>query len=266
MSSTDKNDLLMRIRELKLTPLGEREVSGLRCIDIAVGNHIASCLKGLTVNKVDKHNKGFLEFVERPPQDQVLLGRFDDIKEFIRAMRQAKAGRKSQEGNKYANLDALPVINVSRSIDFDVAVNDRQIRRDKYGEVHDDQSGAVLAVLDAHPMNLAYDIYVLSADKEPLALLCNAIAAHFAGMVGSTSFSAITNIANIEIDIECAFIDARPLAFADVSLPIMEDRLFAAKASVGVQADIIMAHAVKPLVEIIEVMSRGVKSGEHHGA
>lgn len=261
MSSTDENDLLLRIRRLKLKPTGEREVNGLRCIDIAVGNHIISSLKGLTVNNEDKHNRGFLKFVERPPQDQVLLGRFDDIKEFIRTVRQAKAGRKSQEGNKYANLDALPIINVSRSIDFDVAVNDRQIRRDKYGEIAD-EDGNVFAVLDAHPTNLAYDVYILSAEKEPLAMLCNAIAVHFAGMFGSTGFSATTNIANTEVDIECAFPDARPLAFADVSLPIMEDRLFAAKASIGVQADIIMAHAVEPLVETIEVIS----SGAIHGA
>lgn len=260
MCSTDENDLLLRIRRLKLKPTGEREVSGLRCIDIAVGNHILSCLKGLTVNSEDKHNRGFLKFVERPPQDQVLLGRFDDIKEFIRTVRQAKAGRKSQTDNKYANLDALPIINVSRSIDFDVAVNDRQISRDKYGELVDEDE-AVFAVLDAHPTNLAYDIYILSAEKEPLAMLCNAIAVHFAKMRGSVSFTATTNIANAKVDIECAFTDGRSLAFSDVSLPIMEDRVFAAKASISVQADILMAYAVEPLVETIEAFSLGAFHG-----
>ncbi|MBD2801645.1 hypothetical protein ID854_14620 [Xenorhabdus sp. M] len=54
MNNHENNDILMRLKSLKLAPLGQREVSGFRGIDIAVGNHIASCLKGLTVNQPDR--------------------------------------------------------------------------------------------------------------------------------------------------------------------------------------------------------------------
>ncbi|WP_038239096.1 hypothetical protein [Xenorhabdus szentirmaii] len=246
MSQDENNDVLMRIKSLKLTPLGEREVSGFRGIDIAVGNHIAASLKGLRVNHPDPHNQGFIEFISRPASDQMLLGRFDDIKDFIRTLRQAKAGRKSQSEDHDVNHDALPVINLSRTMDFNMMPNDRQIRRDRYGEVFDGET--IVAVLEVHPVNLVYDIVVLSAEKEPLSLLCNAIAVHFAGM-RSISFHALINIAHAEVNIECAFNEAREIAFSDVSLPVTEDRLFGARASLKVQADIIMAHAVMPQVE-----------------
>ncbi|MBD2782203.1 hypothetical protein ID852_03190 [Xenorhabdus sp. 42] len=262
MNHDENNDILMRLKSLKLAPLGQREVSGFRGIDIAVGNHIAACLKGLTVNQPDRHNQGFMDFIRRPASDQVLLGHFDDIKDFIRTLRQAKAGRKSQSDNPYANPDALPVINLSRTMDYDVMPNDRQIKRDRYGEVFEDNT--VVAVLDAHPVNLVYDIVVLSAEKEPLSLLCNAIAIHFATMI-STGFHARVNIAHAEVDIECAFNDAREIAFSDVSLPVMEDRLFGAKASIKVQADIIMAHAVVPRVEKTVVNTPKVTRRGHHG-
>ncbi|PHM51588.1 hypothetical protein [Xenorhabdus hominickii] len=246
MSNHEDNDVLMRIKSLKLKPLGEREVSGFRGIDIAVGNHIASSLKGLKVNHPDLHNQGFVEFLQRPSSDQVLLGRFDDIKDFMRTLRQAKAGRKSQSDNPDANPEALPVINLSRTMDYDVMPNDRQIKRDRYGEVFEGET--IIAVLEAHPVHLVYDIFVLSADKEPLSLLCNAIAVHFVSMI-STSFQALIQIANTDVSIECAFNEAREIAFSDVSLPVMEDRIFGAKASIKVQADIIMAHAVIPQIE-----------------
>ncbi|WP_340615840.1 hypothetical protein [Xenorhabdus entomophaga] len=262
MSKDEGHDILMRIKSLKLNPIGEREVSGFRGIDIAVGNHIASSLKGLKVNHPDLHNQGFVEFINRPSSDQVLLGRFDDIKDFIRTMRQAKAGRKSQSDNKYANPEALPVINLSRTMDYDVMPNDRQIRRDRYGEVF--EGDTIIAVLDAHPVNLVYDIFVLSAEKEPLSLLCNAIAVHFASMI-ATSFHASVKMANAEVDIECAFNAAREISFSDVSLPVMEDRIFGAKASIKVQADIIMAHAVVPQLEktVVTTAQRTIRRDSH---
>ncbi|OKP01560.1 hypothetical protein [Xenorhabdus eapokensis] len=261
MSKHEENDILMRIKSLKLNPIGEREVSGFRGIDIAVGNHIASSLKGLKVNHPDLYNQGFVEFLQRPSSDQVLLGRFDDIKDFMRTLRQAKAGRKSQSDNPYANPGALPVINLSRTMDYDVMPTDRQIKRDRYGEVF--EGNTIIAVLDAHPVNLVYDIFVLSADKEPLSLLCNAIAVHFVSMI-STSFQALIQIANADVSIECAFNEAREIAFSDVSLPVMEDRVFAAKASIKVQADILMAHAVVPLIEKTGVTApRAIHRGNH---
>ncbi|WP_323869305.1 hypothetical protein [Xenorhabdus szentirmaii] len=140
--------------------------------------------------------------------------------------------------------------------------NDRQIKRDRYGEVFEDNT--VVAVLDAHPVNLVYDIVVLSAEKEPLSLLYNAMAVHFATMI-SIGFHARVNIAHAEVDIECAFNDTREIAFTDVSLSVMEDRLFGAKASIKVQADIIMAHAVVPRVEKTVINTPKVTRRGHHG-
>ncbi|WP_426575244.1 hypothetical protein ACP179_00310 (plasmid) [Xenorhabdus stockiae] len=263
MSNHEEKDVLMRIKALKLKPLGEREVSGFRGIDIAVGNHIASSLKGLKVNQPDLHNQGFVDFLQRPSGDQVLLGRFDDIKAFMRTLRQAKAGRKSQSENPYANPDALPVINLARTMDYDLMPNDRQIKRDRYGEVF--EGDTIIAVLDAHPVNLVYDIFVLSADKEPLSLLCNAIAVHFVSMI-STGFQAQVQIANADVSIECAFNAVREMAFSDVSLPLMEDRVFAAKASINVQADILMAHAVVPQMEKTVVTAPQSTRRGHYGS
>ncbi|MGL5103039.1 MAG: hypothetical protein ACRC6N_11020 [Plesiomonas sp.] len=242
----DKQNVLARIKELKLTPTGEKEISGFRCIDVAFANQIAHALHGLCINHADGHNEAFIDFIARQPKDQVLLGKFDDIKEFVRAVRQSKAGRVSQAANPLANRDALPLINVSRSFDCIWTPTDRQIRRYRYGDVVQDD--VVISVLDAHPVQLNYKILVLSAEKESLSLICNAIGSHFVSML-STSFFAPTTISMADIDIECSFNELGGIGFNDESVPIFEDRIYAASATISVIADVITAHAVTQSVE-----------------
>ncbi|MDE1478362.1 hypothetical protein KKJ01_08965, partial [Xenorhabdus bovienii] len=72
------------------------------------------------------------------------------------------------------------------------------------------------------------------------------------------------NIANADVNIECAFNDAREISFSDVSLPVMDDRIFGAKASIKVQSDIIMAHAVAPQIEkTVVTATRAMGRGSH---
>lgn len=43
-----------------------------------------------------KRSISLVRFLEHPPQDQVLIGHFEDLRDMVRSIRQVRAGRKSQ--------------------------------------------------------------------------------------------------------------------------------------------------------------------------
>lgn len=253
--------LLFQFREKGLRPTGRREVAGLRDIDHALASHIARSIQGLYVTNETVHNKHFANFMKRPPQDQVLLGHFEDLRDMVRSIRQARAGRKSQQGNKFANLDALPIINLTRTLDVSYGFTDRQLDRIDFGELTD-ENGVVRHMISTLPMTLTYNLTVASAEKESLAILCNGIANHFY-FLRDTGFLAPTSICGINIDAECALNSLKGMMVSDVSLPVSEERLFAGQVTLEVIADNLMAIEVEAFTQRVQV---GIQVREEHHA
>lgn len=252
--------LVMRFREKGYRPSGRREVSGLRDIDTAVANQIALSLNGLFVTTETAHNRRLSHFLQRPTKDQVLVGHFEDVRDMVRSIRQAKAGRKSQHGNPFANPDALPIINVTRTLDLSYGYTERQLDREDYGEITDSESGVVKYILSTLPVTLQYIVTIASAEKEALAVLANALAQHFY-FLHDTGFDAVTSICGLDVSAECAFNNLKGFSVADVSLPVSEERLFAGQMSFDVIADSFVAYEVEAFSRRVQV---GVQvMGEH---
>lgn len=244
--------LLFQFREKGIRPTGRREVAGLRDIDHALGNLIARSLQGLFVTTETVHNRSLARFLERPPQDQVLLGHFEDLRDMVRAIRQARAGRGSQKGNKYANLDALPIINLTRTLDISYGYSERQLDRSDFGELVNSETGVTSYAISSLPMQLSYILTVVTAEKEPLAILCNALANNFYFM-HSTSFNAPTSLCGQLIDVECALNNMKGFMVSDISLPVSEERLFAGQMTIDVIADNLVAHEVESFTRRTQV-------------
>ncbi|HAV1601626.1 TPA: hypothetical protein JG832_002517 [Enterobacter hormaechei subsp. xiangfangensis] len=250
------NHLLFRFRERGLEPTGRREVTGLRDIDHALANLLATALKGLMVSEETLHNRAFARFAARPPRDQVLVGHFDDLRDMVRSIRQAKAGRPSQHGNPFANPDALPIINITRTLDLSYGYTERQLDRQDFAELQDTTTGETRFLLSTLPVTLTYNLTIASADKEPLAMLCNLLAGHFYAL-HSTSFEAVTRLAGADIELECALNNMKGTMISDVSLPVSEERLFAGQMTIEVIADTMIAHEVKQVARRYQV---GIKA------
>lgn len=253
--------MVMMFREKGLRPTGRREVAGLRDIDHALANLVARSLSGLFVTTETVHNKSLARFLERPPQDQVLIGHFEDLRDMVRSIRQARAGRKSQQGNKFANLDALPIVNLTRTLDLSYGYTERQLDRADYATLVDD-AGSVQYLLSTLPITLSYNLTVAAADKEPLAILCNAMANHFY-FLHDTGFLATTSLCGIPVEAECALNNMKGFMVSDVSLPVSEERLFAGQMTIDVIADGLMAIEVESYTSRVQV---GVQVREEHRA
>lgn len=246
-----ETDMILIFRQKSVTPTGRREVTGFRDTDHALANLLARTLQGLFVSEETTNNRAFARFIERPAKDQVLVGHFEDIREMVRAMRQAKAGRPSQHANHFVNPDALPIINLSRTLDLSYGAFERQIPRPDFGELKDDQ-GNTKFVLSALPVSLTYNLTIVSADKESLSMLCNLLVGHFYGL-HSTSFEAPTKICNTVIGLECALNNMKGAMVSDLSLPISEERLFVGQMTIEVIADTLTAHEVTPVTQRFQV-------------
>lgn len=247
-------DMVIVFREKSVEPTGRREVSGFRDIDHALANLLAKTLQGLIVSEETTFNRSFARFIERPAKDQVLIGHFEDIRDLVRSIRQAKAGRPSKYTNPFINPDALPLVNITRTFDLSYGATERQIPRPDYAELKD-SDGTVRFVISALPVSLTYNLTIVTADKESLSMLSNLLVGHFYGL-HSTSFEAPTRICQADVPIECALNNMKGAMLSDLSLPVSEERLFAGQMTVEVIADTLTAYEVTPTNRRIQV---GVK-------
>lgn len=251
------NDLLLsRLKELKLTPTGEYEVSGFVSIDNAVATYLSRIFDDARVNTLSVENKAFNRFVESPPADRVVVGKFDSVVEFLQAWRRGNANRRSKIDIPGYNREALPVINVSRT--FDVVYSGSEHKRDTAHRVGADiiygAKDRPMAVLDRTQAALSYTVSVLSAEKETLSLILNTMTLHLR-FAAHYSFPVTVNIANADIDLDCTFTDSKDLIWSDSSAPVSTERLFAAMITLTVNTDVVRALAVNPSTETVEVIS-----------
>ncbi|UAN54752.1 hypothetical protein KGP26_29845 (plasmid) [Serratia sp. JSRIV002] len=237
--------LLSRFNELNLEPTGEFEVSGFQAVDGAIAAYISRMFDKARVNTKSFENASYIRFIGSPAANRVVLGKFDDIVDFLKSLRRSDAWKAKTEKPK--NPQVLPVINVSRS--FDTAFMGIEHKRDTPGplelEVVSDGDDKPYSTIGTTNASLTYSITILAAEKETLSLLINTIGASFR-FAGHRSLSAPIKLALVETALDATFTDSRDIAFNDISAPIGEERIFAAQAVLTVSADVKMAMAVNP--------------------
>lgn len=91
--------------------------------------------------------KRFASFLNRPPAERVYVARFDNAIEFLKAVRRANAGQGRKPENQNINRDALPTVNISRTMDINYINDDQQIDR-KSSQFCEPDTGMPLAELN----------------------------------------------------------------------------------------------------------------------
>lgn len=232
----------------KLELTGIRLISDYRDIDIATTNEINRAFDNLLVDD-NQRSTDFALFLERDPKDRVVFGSFQDVREFVRAVRRSKKINVASTSEKKLsrNADTLPIVNVSRPLSIDFGNSDRQVVR-YYGAL-DNDNGDVVALVEGVPNSLQYKISVAAWDRITIDYMINALASFFFRMKSDTKFTAHVTLMNGVHDAECAFVDNMAVTFDDVSAVIEEQRLYAVEALISVNADMLVAWEVTESVE-----------------
>lgn len=238
--------LLARTREWETTRTGQMQSTGFTAADAAIAKALNDVLRGAVIVAPRPHEARYAAFLARKPEDRVFVGKFDDVLEFLRAVRQAGAGRHSvkQEDMPNLNRDALPVINLSRGFDITYDNNDHEIDRRNYADViASAQDDEPLAEIEAAQASLNYTITLIASDKDTLSLMCNTLAANFRSRL-STRFMAHDKLAGWPVELNCSIQDAKSIMFSDMSPPFSQERIYACQTSMIVMVDVLTAYEV----------------------
>ncbi|WP_193568694.1 baseplate [Citrobacter sp. NCU1] len=236
-------ELLAKTRQWEKTRTGKFEITGFAATDDAVAREINSIFSNVVVTHVTRDRERFAAFLARAPQDRVFVGNFDNVVEFLGAVRRAAAGRRSIPSSESINRDAMPFINISRSFDADYDSNDNQRDRDDLADLYGSDGITPVAEVSATQVVLTYNVTLIAAEKSTLSLMCNTLASSMRWRE-STSFTAIDRLVHLPVEIDCSFQDAKGIGYSDLSTPIMENRIFAAQATLTVMADMMTAFEV----------------------
>jgi hypothetical protein len=252
---TADKTVLMRIGEWKTTRTGKNQTTGLAHVDTALAMLISGMFSNVLIVEPQKEEQRFAAFLERSPADRVFVGRYDNAVEFLKAVRRADAGQGRYPNNHPKkhdiNRDALPMVNISRSMDISYENDDQQIDRRIGAWFREPKTEKPLANLEYTQAIITYDLTLIATDKDTLSLMCNALGAQFRHMMGS-QFEAETTLVRVPVPIICAIQDVKEIGFSDVSAPLGEERIFAAQAPVTVNADVITAWEVDAVRIITE--------------
>lgn len=239
-------ETLSRTREWVTTRSGQTQSTGFTAADAAVATALNDVYSSAVVMEPRDHEKRYAAFLARKPEDRVFVGKFDDVLEFLRAVRGAGAGRRGVTAEEMPNLnrDALPLINLSRGFDITYDNNDQEIDRKKYGTITDpEQADKPLAEVETTQASLNYTITLIAADKDTLSLMCNTLAANFRSRL-TTNFTAPEILVRWPVELNCSIQDAKTIMFSDISPPFSQQRIYACQASMIVMVDVLSAYEV----------------------
>lgn len=230
-----KRELLARTKEWELKRTGKFETTGFDAVDKAFAREINQIFSNAVIVHPTPGRERYAAFLNRQPQDRVFVGNFDNVIDFLGAVRRAAAGRRSIPASPEINRDALPAINISRT--FDIAYESSENQRDRYESSElMDETGTPIAMVDSTQATLTYHVTLIAAEKPTLSLMCNTLASALRWRQPDT-FEAVDRLVNVDIDLECVIQDAKAISFTDLSEPVKENRIFAAQATITVIAD-----------------------------
>ncbi|EEW6789606.1 baseplate [Escherichia coli] len=259
----DMDWLLASLRKKVLTPTGKQEFLPLDCIDTALAAALNDAFTPLVVSVPDRTNKSFCEFLKRTPRDRITLGTFNSVDAWLASFQASRSGRKDSNcpGGTINKL-AMPLLNLSRSPAF--AVYEGELSRDVFddGQILD-ENGATTALVATMPVSLDYTLWIASDEKESLNMVAAALAfwLRFYTSRGQASFTATSELAGVEMSMECVINGQKSIAYQDLTSGTDEDRLFAVGLDLNVVADLPLLTYVDQTDAKITVKAR-VQRGE----
>lgn len=237
---TSNKTLLARTGEWQTSRTGKFQTTGFENVDNAFATLISNIFSDILLVAPAPEEKRFASFLNRPPAERVYVARFDNAIEFLKAVRRANAGQGRKPENQNINRDALPLVNISRTMDINYINDDQQIDRKKVASFCEPDTGMPLAELEYTQAILTYDVTLMATDKATMSLMCNSLGARLRLMTG-TQFEATTHLVRVPVSLICSIQDAKEVGFTDVSAPIGEERIYATQAPISVIADVITA-------------------------
>lgn len=251
--------LLARLYKEHLEPTGVREVSDLNDVDVAFCNNLLRAFEGVVVSDLRRETKPFHAWLNRAPSDQIIFGEFDDVPSFLDAYQKSQTGRNQETGTR--NTLALPIINVSRSVEFSLYTG--EITRDMpWCSTLVNASNETYAVLSKTHAEISYNVTIISDERYTLSRMSTTLGSWLCLLAthGVTNFNAKTKLADAEIELGVELTDPKSVMFSNVSLPQSENRIYATQAMITVVADVMVAYGVKSSTRRIDV-KMGVNDG-----
>ncbi|MCL8356399.1 baseplate [Enterobacter hormaechei] len=234
----DMEWLLASFRKKNLTPTGEQEFIPLDCIDTAFAAALNDAFTPLVVKVPKRTNKSFIEFLKRSPRDRITLGTFSDVNAWLKSVEGSRSGRKDSTCPNVNKL-AMPLVNLSRSPAF--SIYEGELSKDVFddGQILD-ENDATTALVSTMPVSLDYTLWIASDEKESLDMVAAALAfwLRFYASRGQASFTATSEIAGVEMSMNCVIDGQKSIAFQDLTSGTDEDRLFAVGLDLNVVADL----------------------------
>lgn len=236
----DMEWLLAIFHKKVLTPNGKQEFMPLDCIDAALAAALNDAFTPLVVSVPDRTNKSFCEFLKRTPRDRITLGTFSSVDAWLASFQASRSGRKDSTCPAGGiNKLAMPLVNLSRSPAF--SVYEGELSRDVFddGQILD-ENNAITALVATMPVSLDYTLWIASDEKESMNMVATALAFWLRFWVsrGQASFTATSELAGVEMSMECVISGQKSIAFQDLTSGTDEDRLFAVGLDLNVIADL----------------------------
>ena len=172
---TSNKTLLARTGEWQTSRTGKFQTTGFENVDNAFATLISNIFSDILLVAPAPEEKRFASFLNRPPAERVYVARFDNAIEFLKAVRRANAGQGRKPENQNINRDALPLVNISRTMDINYINDDQQIDRKKVASFCEPDTGMPLAELEYTQAILTYDVTLMATDKATMSLMCNSL-------------------------------------------------------------------------------------------
>lgn len=255
------SQLMMRFKREMFMPNGKREMSSTSDVDAGLANAILSIFDGLEISDTRPSAKPFRQFLQRSARDKLKIGAYDDVETFLRAMRSANGGRRDDVSTSYSkiNADALPVINLGRSPGFQMHDNTHATEDYNAGTLLNSNDDPV-ALVSLMPIEISYSIMMLANEKETLSTLVGAVSGWLRqyAAFGSTHFTAKSQLAGNDLELDCMLRDPKDVLINDLTLPLEATRVYAAAIPVTVIAPLYTAWLGTKSSGNIEIFSNGV--------
>ena len=103
-----------------------------------------------------------------------------------------------------------------------------------------DENDAITALVATMPVSLDYTLWIASDEKESMNMVATALAfwLRFYASRGQASFTATSELAGVEMSMECVINGQKSIAFQDLTSGTDDDRLFAVGLDLNVIADL----------------------------
>lgn len=236
------NDLkvmdISRIGEWSSSRTGKYQITGLQALDDALAARISAMYTNAVSDDSAPLGGRYSAFLAKKPEERVYNGKFDDVTTTLRAIAKADAGQKSVIDTTPLNGLALPVVNVSRAFNLSYE------NADEGKAIWDhaawkDSSGMPLADLYTQYVNITYDVTLIAAEKETLALMCNALAASLY-ILEEHKLTHTGRLFGGDVPMQSAINTPKLVAFTDIT-PTSSGRIFAASTTLSVTAQVCSA-------------------------